>query len=116
MAAGFDTRVGKSDASRFHPHLTLLKSSRGKNREEKKARIAEEQYAKVADLHFGTQVSSRLQLCSMSSKGGADGLVITWIFFSVQIDSNNLSSGITRCSARSSSLTWRRTSPPTSPG
>ena len=76
MAAGFDAGVGKSDASRFHPHLTLLKSSRGKNREERKAKIGEEQYAEVADLHFGTQVSSRLQLCSMTSKGGADGLVI----------------------------------------
>ena len=76
MAAGFDTGAGKSDASRFHPHLTLLKSSRGKNREERKT-FREEQYAEVADIHFGTQVSSRLQLCSMTSKGGADGLVIT---------------------------------------
>ena len=64
------------DASRFHPHLTLLKSSRAKIREEKRTRIAEEQYAKVAELHFGSQVSFRLQLCSMTSKGGADGLVI----------------------------------------
>ena len=48
------------------------------DREERKARIAEDQYAEVADIHFGTQVSSRLQLCSMTSKGGADGLVIAY--------------------------------------
>ena len=73
MAAGFDPGVGKSDASKFQPHLTLLKTSRGRTREEKKAKISEEQYADVADLHFGTQVSSCLQLLSMTGKGGADG-------------------------------------------
>ena len=75
VGAGFDSGVGKSDASKFHPHLTLLKTSRGKTKEEKKAKISEEQYASEADLHFGTQVSSCLQLCSMTSKTASDGYV-----------------------------------------
>ena len=78
MAAGFDPETGKPDANKFHPHLTLLKNSRGKTREERKAKISEEQYAGMADLHFGTQVASSLQLCSMiSSKGSADGYVLS---------------------------------------
>ena len=73
VSAGFDPGVGKSEAREFSPHLTLLKTSRGRTREEREAKISEEQYAAVADLYFGTQVSSCLQLLSMTGKGGADG-------------------------------------------
>ena len=62
-SAGFDAgqyRI-KADVKKFNPHLTLLKTSRAKNKKEQKTKITQEMYDGVADLEFGTQGSNELK-------------------------------------------------------
>jgi 2'-5' RNA ligase len=68
-AAGFD--VEKKDD--FHPHVTLLKTSRAKVKDVRKMKIRLEYYHEMADMNFGKQVCSKLQLLSMNEPEASDG-------------------------------------------
>ena len=59
-----------SEGKKFHPHLTLL--AKRWTKDEDKIKITEDLYKDVADIAFGTQVSTCLQLLSMSEIG-SDG-------------------------------------------
>ena len=63
QSSGFDISEGKT----FHPHLTLL--TKRWTKDEDKIKITEDLYNDVADIAFGTQVSSCLQLLSMREFG-----------------------------------------------
>ena len=66
QSSHFDISEGK----KFHPHLTLL--AKRWTKDEDKIKITEDLYKDVADIAFGTQVSTCLQLLSMSEIG-SDG-------------------------------------------